>query len=172
MHRIGEWLRAFADAVAVGLLTAIFLAFLLQIISRYIVQKPLGWTLEASLLGWLWLVFWSGAFTLREEDHVRFTVLYDAVRPRVKKLFMAISALCIAGAMIASFPATWDFVTFMKIEKTSLLKIRFDLVFSIYLIFAAAIALRYLWRLVQLLRGDDRILNGIRSGAAERDDLP
>ncbi len=165
MRRIGKWLRLFADAVAVGLLTAIFLSFILQIVSRYIIQKPLGWTLEASLLGWLWLVFWSGAFTLREDDHVRFTVLYDMARPGLKKLYLSIAAICIAGALIVSLPATWDFVSFMKIEKTSLLKFRFDFVFSIFLIFSVATIVRYLWRLVGVLRGGEDVWRGGRSGS-------
>lgn len=164
MGRVGKWLRHFADAVAVGLLTAIFLAFILQIVSRYIIQKPLGWTLEASLLGWLWLVFWSGAFTLRENDHVRFTVLYDMARPRLKKLYLSIAAICIGGALVYSLPATYDFVSFMKIEKTSLLKIRFDFVFSIFLIFSVATTARYLWRLIGVLRGRDDVLGGSASG--------
>jgi TRAP-type C4-dicarboxylate transport system permease small subunit len=139
--------------VAVGLLTALFLSFVLQIFSRYVVKQPLGWTLEACLLSWLWLVFWSGAFTLRDEDHVRFTVLYDAARPRVRRIFAGIAALCIVIALAVSLPATADFIDFMAIEKTSLLKVRFDLVFSVYLIFAVALIARYGWRIIALLRG-------------------
>ena len=149
-------LRMRADNVAVGLLTAIFLSFILQIFSRYVIRQPLGWTLEACLLSWLWLIFWSTAFTLKEEDHVRFTILSDHVRPAIQKIFVVISAICIITAMSVSSPATIDFVTFMSIEKTSLLKLRFDYVFSIYLIFSTAIISRYLWRLLYLLRGQDR----------------
>ena len=152
MGALAKWLRRFADAVAVGLLTAIFLAFMLQIVSRYIVQKPLGWTLEASLLGWLWLVFWSGAFTLREDDHVRFTVLYDMAGARLKRVYAAISAVCIAAALLVALPATWEFVSFMKIERTSLLKFRFDHVFAIFLVFSVATIARYLWRLIGVFR--------------------
>ena len=149
-------LRMRADNVAVGLLTAIFLSFILQIFSRYVIRQPLGWTLEACLLSWLWLIFWSTALTLKEEDHVRFTILSDHVRPAIQKIFVVISAICIITAMSVSLPATIDFVTFMSIEKTSLLKLRFDYVFSIYLIFSTAIISRYLWRLLYLLRGQDR----------------
>lgn len=141
--------------MAVGLLTAIFLSFILQIISRYVIRQPLGWTLEACLLAWLWLVFWSTAFTLKEADHVRFTILYDGARPRTKKIYMLITAICIAGALAISLPATFDFVSFMKIEKTSLLKVRFDFVFSIYLIFSVAMISRYVWRIIEIVRGRD-----------------
>jgi len=150
-----KWLQRRADNVAVALLAAIFLSFILQIVSRYIIRQPLGWTLEACLLAWLWLVFWSTAFTLKETDHVRFTVLCDVARPKVRRVYMVITAICVVSALAISLPATYDYVTFMKIEKTSLLKVRFDFVFSIYLIFSVAIITRYVWRVVEIIRGRD-----------------
>jgi len=150
-----NWLQRRADNVAVGLLTAIFLSFILQIVSRYIIRQPLGWTLEACLLAWLWLVFWSTAFTLKEEDHVRFTVLCDHARPNVRRVYMVITAICVVVALAISLPATYDFIAFMKIEKTSLLKVRFDYVFSVYLVFTVAIITRYVWRVIEIIRGRD-----------------
>jgi len=155
MMPVLKWLQRRADNVAVALLAAIFLSFILQIVSRYIIRQPLGWTLEACLLAWLWLVFWSTAFTLKEEDHVRFTVLCDTARPNVRRIYMIITAICVVAALGTSLPATFDFVTFMKIEKTSLLKVRFDYVFSVYLIFSIAIIARYVWRVTEIIRGHD-----------------
>ncbi len=153
MQIVLNWLNRRADNVAVLLLTAMFLSFILQIVSRYVIRQPLGWTLEACLLSWLWLVFWSGAFTLKEEDHVRFTVLCDNARPAVRRLFMLFSAVCIVAAFAVSLPATFDFVTFMSIEKTSLLKVRFDYVFGIYLLFSIATIIRYFWYFIEAIRG-------------------
>jgi C4-dicarboxylate transporter, DctQ subunit len=155
MQNVLTWLQRRADNVAVGLLAAIFLSFVLQIVSRYVFRAPLGWTLEANLLAWLWLVFWSAAFTLKESDHVRFSVLSDAARPNVRRIYTVITGICIVAALAISLPATYDFVAFMKIEKTSLLKLRFDYVFSIYLIFSVAIIARYVWRVVRIIRGRD-----------------
>lgn len=150
-----NWLQRRADNVAVGLLTAIFLSFILQIVSRYIIRQPLGWTLEACLLAWLWLVFWSTAFTLKERDHVRFTVLCDHARPNLRRFYMGVTAVCVIAALAMSLPATFDYITFMKIEKTSLLKVRFDFVFSVYLIFSVAVIARYVWRMTEIARGRD-----------------
>ncbi|TPL82638.1 TRAP transporter small permease, partial [Mesorhizobium sp. B2-3-13] len=61
-----RWLQARADNVAVALLAAMFIAFILQIFTRYVINDPLGWTLEVCLTTWLWLVFWSSAFVLTE----------------------------------------------------------------------------------------------------------
>ena len=48
-----------------------------------------------------------------------------------------------------------DYVSFMKVEKSSYLKIRMDWLFSIYVVFVVAVLVRYLWLLWQLLRGRD-----------------
>ena len=46
-----------------------------------------------------------------------------------------------------------DYVTFMKVQSTAYLKIRFDWLFSIYVIFAVAVLVRYVWILWWALRG-------------------
>ena len=54
---------------------------------------------------------------------------------------------------VMSFKPSLDYVTFMKVEKTAYLKIRFDRLYSIYILFAAAIIVRYAWILWGLARG-------------------
>ena len=43
----------------------------------------------------------------------------------------------------------------MKVEKTAYLKIRFDWLFSIYVVFVVAVIVRYVWILSHLLRGKE-----------------
>jgi hypothetical protein len=42
----------------------------------------------------------------------------------------------------------------MKVESTSYLKIRFDVLYCVYLVFAGAIVVRYAWAILSLLRGE------------------
>jgi TRAP-type C4-dicarboxylate transport system permease small subunit len=46
-----------------------------------------------------------------------------------------------------SLPASYSYVTFMKVEKSSYLGIRMDILYSIYLVFAVAVIARALRRL-------------------------
>jgi TRAP-type C4-dicarboxylate transport system permease small subunit len=148
-------LRAVAENVAAALLAAMFIAFMLQIVSRYVLNNPLGWTLEVCLTTWLWLVLWGGGTILQERDHVRFDILYQAVRPPVRRAFAVISALALIAAIASALPASLDYITFYAIKSSSTLGIRLDYVFSIYAIFSAALVLRYAARLWHLLRGAD-----------------
>jgi C4-dicarboxylate transporter DctQ subunit len=152
LARIG---RAIAENVAAALLAAMFAAFMLQIVSRYVLNNPLGWTLEVCLTTWLWLVLWGGGLILNERDHVRFDILYQAVRPGVRRVFALISAAALIAAIAAALPAAWDYITFYEIKSSSTLGIRLDYVFSVYAIFSVGIILRYALRAWRLLRGDD-----------------
>lgn len=159
MNRLAGWLRARADNVAAGLLAAMFAAFIVQIVARYVVLRiypdlNIGWTLELCLTFWLWAVFWGAAFCLDENDHVRFDILYTAAGRRGRRVMAVAAALMIAAAMLAALPATWDYISFYKIKKSVVLKWRLDYVFSIYGIFAAVIVLRYLWRAWSIIRGE------------------
>jgi TRAP-type C4-dicarboxylate transport system permease small subunit len=155
MRRIAAALRAVAENVAVILFAAMFGSFMLQIVSRYVLQDPYGWTIEASQIAWLWIVFWGSGFLLRNADHVRFDVLYGWVRPGVRRVFALISALAIVAAYAVSLPATWDYVAFMRVERSGTLGIRLDHVFSVYVVFAVAVVARYALYLWRVARGAD-----------------
>ena len=155
MQRALQFLRDRAENVAAAMIAAMFVLFIVQIAARYVFNAPLGWTTEACLTLWLWLVFWGGAFVLDERDHVRFDVLYLAVGAPLRRKFAIVSALAISGGLLAALPATLDYISFYKIKSSSILLIRLDIVFSIYGIFAAALVLRYGLRAWRLARGAD-----------------
>jgi len=149
-----DWWQARADDVAVGLLTAMFLAFVLQITARYVINYPLPWTLELSLTMWLWTVFWGSALCLRNKDHIAFDMLYNHVRPGLRRVFAGISALAIIVAMLASLPATWDWVSFLTIKKSATLRIPLAYVFSLFLLFMVGTIVIYTLRLRQVWRNE------------------
>lgn len=155
MAGVLRFLRARAENVAAGLLAAMFLAFVVQVVSRYAFNAPIGWTQEVCLTAWLWVVFWGSAFLLEDRDHVTFDLLYAAAGRRARRILALVSALAIAAGIAAALPATLDYITFYRIKRSTSLGIRLDYVFSVYGLFAAAVAVRYLWRAARLLGGAD-----------------
>jgi TRAP-type C4-dicarboxylate transport system permease small subunit len=150
---IGLWLARRAENVAAAMLGAMFLAFLLQIAFRYLLGLPIGWTHEISVILWIWLVLWGASFVVSEREEIRFDILYGSVGPGARRIMVVASALSLIALYAVSFPAVLDYVTFMKVEKTSYLKIRFDWLFSIYIVFVVATIIRYVWLAWQALRG-------------------
>ncbi len=146
------------EAIAGGMLAAIFLIFLLQILLRYFFT-PAGWTLELIGILWVWVIFFSCAFIVRERDHVKFDIIYLSVPMRVRQVFAMLAAAAIVVGMLYSFLPTWDYIDWMKIRKTSTVrnpfsgeKIPLRTVFSIYAVFMLVVAARYGWLFFDILR--------------------
>lgn len=152
MSRITGFLYRRAENVLALMLAVMFLAFIAQIVFRYVLNLPIGWTLELTVVMWLWLVLWGAALVLREDEEIRFDLLFGSVGPRARGVMAAIIALALLALYVFSLPAVVDYVTFMKVQKTAYMKIRFDYLFSIYLIFVVAVICRYAWILWKALR--------------------
>ncbi len=148
---IAKW-RKFAEIVAVGLLTAMFASFLLQIFMRYVVNQPLGWTSEACVILYIWTVFWTSAFLLDESEHITFSMLSDALSPAKRRVLTIIGHIILGAAFLSALPAITDYVTFMKIDSTPVTRIRFDYIYSIFVVFAAAVAIRAFLSIYRALR--------------------
>ena len=155
LQRAGSWLRHRAENLLAAMLAAMFVAFIVQIVFRYVLNFPMGWSSELSIITWLWGVLFGAAFVVKEREEIRFDLIYASVRPRTRRVMGLITGVVIVLLYAASLPATYDYVSFMKVQKTAYLKIRFDWLFSIYLLFAVAIITRYAWILWHLLRGKD-----------------
>ncbi len=152
-------------------MAVMFLTFILQITIRYsarlqwlaetfpFLQPSLyGWTLEFCLVLWLWLVFWGNAFVVRERDHVAFDILYERVRPGVRRWLVVVFGLAIAIGLILSIEPTWAKFHILRLKKTATLSglvgdwIRMRHIYVIYIVFLAAVSLRYLWVVYRALR--------------------
>lgn len=138
-------MRRRAENIAALMLLVMFLAFLLQIVSRYLLNFPLGWTYELSAVLWIWLVLFGACFAVRDSEEMRFDLIYGAVGPRLRRGMGFVTALVVVALFALSLPATWGYVTFMKVQKSAYLSIRFDALFSIYVLFAVVMIIRHLW---------------------------
>ena len=164
MTSLPSTLSRIAQGVAAALMAAMFLTFVLQITVRYTARLPgvaeavplldpslYGWTLEFCLLLWVWLVFWGNAFVVREQDHVRFDILYLAVSPGLRRWFAIIAGLAIAVGLLASIGPTWEKFHILRLKKTATLAhvfgdwIRMRDIYVVYILFLGVVALRYFW---------------------------
>jgi TRAP-type C4-dicarboxylate transport system permease small subunit len=153
MDRAVEAMRRRAENLVATLLGIMFVCFLIQIVFRYFFNFPIGWTSELSVVMWLYMTLLGSAFWLKESDEVRFDLISGSLGPigqRVLGLAVAVAAIVLFGM---AMPATISYVTFMKVESSSYLKVRLDILYSVYIVFAVAVIVRYLWSIVTLLRG-------------------
>jgi C4-dicarboxylate transporter DctQ subunit len=153
LTKAGRWLHARAENLAALMLTIMFVCFIVQIAFRYVLNYPVGWTDEVSTIMWIWGVLWGAVFVLAEKDEVRFDIFYSAVSERVRRYFTIITGAALIALYSISLPAVTSYVTFMKVERSAVLGIRLDYLYSIYVIFAVGSIVRYAWLTWRAIRG-------------------
>jgi TRAP-type C4-dicarboxylate transport system permease small subunit len=149
---VARTLRSLADVIAVALIATMFASFLLQIFFRYVLNRPLGWTEEVTVLCWVWVVLWTASFILADREEVRFDIVYGIVPPRMRRAFTFVSSAILVVLFVWSLPGAWKYVTFMKREHSAYLHMRFDILYSIYLVFAIACIVRHVHLAYRALR--------------------
>lgn len=143
--RAGRWLTARAENVLAAMLALMFVLFILQIVFRYVLNLSGGWAYELSAILWVWIVLFGASFVLRKRDEVRLDIIYSSVAPRVRRVMTLIFALATVTLLCIGLPAIADYVLFMKIERTAYLKLRYDHVYSIFIVFTVVTIIRYIW---------------------------
>lgn len=160
LGRAGAWLHARAENVLAGMLAAMFAVFILQIVARYVINMSIGWTHEFSVVLWLWLVLFGTAFVVADHEEIRFDLFYGTASKGVFRVMVVVTAIAVIALFGISLPAVLDYVTFMKVQETAYLNIRFDYLYAIYPIFAVAVIARQFWRGCRAIWGrDDRELD-------------
>ncbi|WP_425052659.1 TRAP transporter small permease [Psychromarinibacter sp. S121] len=164
-------LRRLADGIAGLMMAAMFATFILQIVIRYsarlswvpetfpfLAPSNYGWTLEFCLLMWVMLIFFGNAFVVRDRDHVTFDIIYNTVRPNVRRAFAIIGGLAVCVALVLSIEPTWDRFAILRLKRTATLSqlfgdwIRMRHIYAVYILFLVAVSVRYAWYVYRAFR--------------------
>src|SRR3954452_5348744 len=107
---LGRWLRRRAETVMVALLSVMFATFIVQIVSRYVVNKPVGWSEEVIITAWLWTVLWGAAFVVSEAEEIRFDIIYSTLSERVRRILTVLTGIVLVALYGISLPASYSYV--------------------------------------------------------------
>jgi len=112
-----------------------FVVFIIEIACRYLFV-PLTWTMEFSLMAFLWTTLLGACWALRDDSHVVFGLVYDSVGATAQRIIrIAGNGLLFLAFCIALYPS-WKFVAFMGFKKADVMQISMSIVFSPYIAFS------------------------------------
>jgi TRAP-type C4-dicarboxylate transport system permease small subunit len=145
-----------AELVATAMFACVFIVFAFKIVMRYVAHDAVAWADEVSVVLFVWIVFWANAFILRERDQIRFDLLYRPMPPPVRRVMAILRLLLVGGIFLWALPGSIDYLLFLWRERTPVLSLRLDFVYSCFGIFMVAVLVRSLHDLVRLLGPDWR----------------
>lgn len=134
--------RRTAEVVLVLMMAAMFVAFILQIVFRYFLNWPVAWTDEVCTIVWLWGILGGAAFVVRPSEDIRFDMVYSHLPRTWRRACTVAGSVAVAMLLLVSLPASWSYVSFMKVERSASFGIPMSWMFSIYVAFVVAMVLR------------------------------
>lgn len=119
--------------------TVMFLSFLLTIFYRYVLNTPLTWPHEMQVLSFLWTAVLGATYARRHRVHVKFTLIYEHSSPKMQVLTRIVGNGLIALVFLISLYPSFDYVQFMAFQRTTVLRIPFNIAYFPYVAFLVLI---------------------------------
>jgi TRAP-type C4-dicarboxylate transport system permease small subunit len=145
-------MRQIADWIACAMFAAVFLIFNYKIFTRYFEHNEAVWADEVLVILFIWIIFWANAFLLPDKNQITFDLVYRLLPPQAKRASALARYGLVGGIFVWALPGSLDYILFLWRERTPVLNIRLDLVYSCFGIFLVAVIARALLGAVRLLR--------------------
>jgi TRAP-type C4-dicarboxylate transport system permease small subunit len=142
MQQIAQFARKTADVIGVALFGALFCVFIIQIIARFVFNQPLPWTDELAVVLYIWTVLWCAAFVVQGREHVRFDLAYNVASRLGQRVMRLVGSAALVGLVGYGLAGNWDYIYFMRRERTPVLDISFLLVFVPFIFFLVSLVVR------------------------------
>ena len=143
-----------AELVAAAMFATMFAAFLIGVVSRYVFNNPVSWSIEVCSIAYVWIVFFSGATIVPMSQHITFDMLYKTVGPGARRAFAIVSSASIGLIFLAGLPTTLEYIGFVAQKRTLMLHIPMSYVYSCFALFMIGAIVRSALSLRRLLGRD------------------
>lgn len=116
-------------------LLIIFLSFIINSFSRYLLRRPINACYELCLSGLVWCLLLSAPYAVRKHTNVKFSLIYDRLNGAGQMAFRLIgNALLIFCFSAMLFPSI-SWVHFMRIKHSEVLHLRMNVVYAPFVVF-------------------------------------
>lgn len=109
--RLAEGLSRLTEGISALLLAAVVLINVAQVVFRYLIGAPLGWTEEVMRYSVVWLTFLASAAALHRGEHMVINVLGHILPPAARRALYILTLLAIAAfcwvLIVEGFPLAW-----------------------------------------------------------------
>lgn len=148
LKRIGTILIDFIEIwIPVAVFVGLFLAFLINVIFRYLFNNPQNWTFEFSILSFVIVGLLGACAAYRTEDHVVFDLLYDHLGEKGRNILRMTGYITVIILFTVAMPATIRYVIRLP-AKSSIMEIPLKYIFVSLPILYVSTILRSIHRLI------------------------
>ena len=122
-----------------------------KIITRYLEHDEAAWADEVSVILFIWIIFWANAFLVRDKEQITFDLVYRQAPDGVKRWMALTRLVLIGGIFLWALPGSVDYLLFLWRERTPVLNLRLDVIYSCFGLFLATVIVRAAGTIVKLI---------------------
>lgn len=112
LDALSRWTGSITAVIACLTALGMIASLLIAIFFRYVVQASLPWPEEVALLLFTWTVFLTASLGVREDFHVRVTILRNALPHGISQWLERVLLVAIGGFALAMLWYGWEFAEF------------------------------------------------------------
>ena len=113
----------------------LFVAFILQIISRYIFNNPLVWPYELAQISYIWIITLGCCYAQRTDDNIVFSVIYELVGEKARRLLRLLEDILIVGLLVYLVLPALEFYRFYFTRYSTVFKVPLGFVYLGFFLF-------------------------------------
>ena len=152
LKRIGRGIVDFIEIyLPITVFVLMFIVFLINIFTRYVLRNPQNWTFEFSVNAVVIVGLLGACIAYRLEDHVVFDLVYVKRSPRSQAIMRMVSCAIVIVFLVIALPTTlrslWN-----NPAVTSIMKIPDRFIFAVLPVMMISTIARSVYRLVLDIR--------------------
>jgi TRAP-type C4-dicarboxylate transport system permease small subunit len=148
VKKIFRWFADFIEVhLPIAVFVVLFLAFLTNVVCRYILRNPQNWTFELSVNAFVVVGLLGACTAYRKEDHVVFDLLYTRLDSKGQNILRMISSVVVIVFFSIALPGSIRYLVRLP-AVTSIMRIPLRFIFLPYPILLISMVLRSAYRLV------------------------
>ena len=139
----------------------VFIFYILIIAYRYIFFESMGDLFELDMIFFMWCAILAASYGGRSNKHIVFSIAYDKFSEKTKLICRIIGDVLIIVTFIILVPHAYESINFLKITRTSKLRIPFDVIYYPFLAFIVLTIIHYavslvkdIWNIIQRKKGN------------------
>lgn len=116
----------------------LFGGFVVAVCFRYLFTLPLAKVEEGYVIAFCWMALFSAPLATRDEEHLCFTILYDALPAKGKAVMDVVGKVILLILLIILIKPSWETVIFYGITKTSMLRMSYTYHYAPFMFYLLA----------------------------------
>ena len=130
LKRVNRRAVAIESLLAGSLVLTVFVVVLLQVVMRYLFQRPNPWSEELSRFGFIWLSMLGAALAVELRTHFVFDQLVGRLRPKLQMLVRICSTAFVVALAVGLIVFGLDLVVLASSQRSPALNLPISWVYA------------------------------------------